>query len=95
MNDSFFNEKISSTEDNRTKICGAALVRCYQKAEKRLFGEDVMDGVKDDLVKMFREDCNCLPACTSIIYDADIDRAPLDWNAVLNTYNDRVFREPG
>lgn len=87
--------KFAYLEDNRTKICGAALVNCYQKAEKRLFGEDVIDGVKDDLVKMFREDCNCLPACTSIIYDADIDRAPLDWNAVLNTYNDRVFREPG
>lgn len=82
-------------EDNRTKICGAAKVNCYQMAEKRLFGEDVMDGVKDDVVKLFREKCNCLPACTSIFYDADIDRAKLDWDAVLNTYKDREFHEPG
>lgn len=54
-----------------------------------------MDGLNDDVVKMFREECNCLPACTSIVYDGDIDRAQLDWNAVLNTYNDREFHERG
>lgn len=85
----------TNSGDNRTKICGAAKVNCYQKAEKRLFGEDVMDGLTDDLVKMVREECNCLPACTSIVYDADIDRAQLDWNAVLNTFDDRVSPEAG
>lgn len=82
-------------EDNKTRICGAAKIKCYQKAEKRLFGEDVMDGLQDEIVKSFRAECNCLPACTSITYDADIDRAKLDWNAVMKSYGQQAFRRPG
>lgn len=71
------------------------MVNCYKNAEKRLFGEDIMDGLKDEIVRSFREECNCLPACMSIEYDADIDRAKLDWKAVLNTYNDTVLHQQG
>lgn len=49
-------------------------------AEKKLFGHDLIDA---------------LPAWTSIEYDAEIDRAKLKWNAIYNTYNDRISYQPG
>lgn len=54
------------TGDNRTRICGAARIGCYQRAEKRLFGEDVMDGLSDHVVKSFRANCNCLPGSYAV-----------------------------
>lgn len=51
----------------------------------RLFGEDVIEGLKDDNAKSFRIACNCLPACTTIVYDAEIDRAKFDL-ADLSTF---------
>lgn len=48
-------------------------------AERKLFGESVINGSKNDTAKLFREMCKCLPACTYIVYDAEIDRAKLNW----------------
>lgn len=61
-------------------------MECYQGAEKKLFGEDVIDGLNDKSAKSFREQCNCLPACTSIVYDAEIDRARFNWAASLEPF---------
>lgn len=75
--------------DKNTKICGAGSIKCYQEAEKKLLGEDVIDGLKDHIAKSFRYRCNCLPACTSIVYDAEIDRAKFDWRAAIKNYKMR------
>lgn len=72
--------------ERSTKVCGASSVKCYRNAEKKLFGEDIIDGLTDYTAKSFRQNCNCLPTCTSIIYDADIDRARFDWKATLKAY---------
>ncbi|XP_055310958.1 pickpocket protein 28-like, partial [Sitodiplosis mosellana] len=58
--------KFSMPRDKNTKICGTASIRCYRNAEDKLFGEDVIDEFENDTVKLYREHCNCLPACTSI-----------------------------
>lgn len=68
---------------------------CYQAAELRLFGKDIMDGSDDHVVKSFREDCNCLPACTSILYEAEIDRAKIDWTAAVKTNKHFYMHTPG
>lgn len=78
--------KFSMPRDPETRICGASNMKCYQNAEKKLFGEDVIDGLKDKDAKLFREQCNCWPACTSIFYDAEIDRARFNWGATLESY---------
>lgn len=52
-----------------------------------LFGQDIIDGLKNAEAKSFREKCNCLPACTTILYDAEIDRAKFGWTATLNSFN--------
>lgn len=80
------NKKFNFIGKRGTRICGAASVRCYKLAEKNLFGEDVIDGLRDERAKRFRIRCNCLPACTSIVYDAEIDRAKFDWMATLSSF---------
>lgn len=71
--------------DNTTKICGLNNIECYRNAEKTLFGEDLIDGLKDTDAKSFREKCNCLPSCTNILYDADIDRNRFDWMSLIKS----------
>lgn len=71
-----------------TKICGAASIQCYRDAEMKLYGEDIIEGLTDNEARTFRGACNCLPACTAIIYDGDIDRARFDWDTFLNYDND-------
>lgn len=55
--------------DNKTKICSPLKSECYMKAAEKLYGEDIVDGLPDDDAKLFRNDCNCLPSCTSITYE--------------------------
>lgn len=73
--------------NEKTKICGAGSIRCYRNAREKLFGTDIIDGLKDEEAKSFRLKCNCLPACTSIKYDADIDRATFDRETLLKFAN--------
>lgn len=70
-----------------TKICGASNVGCYNEANQKLFGEDVIDGLKNITARKFRENCCCLPACTTITYDADIERAAFDFTETLKSYH--------
>ena len=44
-----------------------------------LYGEILNDGISKDIGKLFREKCNCLQACSTILYEADIDRAKLNF----------------
>lgn len=69
------------------RICGSGSIECYQNAGEKLFGTDVIDGLKDKVAKSFRQNCSCLPACTSITYDADMDRMKFDRDAVLTFVN--------
>lgn len=49
-----------------------------------------VDGLTDDAAKLFREQCNCLPSCTAITYDAEIDKEAYDFNAILRSENNSV-----
>lgn len=72
-----------------TRICGISKLKCYKDAEKKLFGEEDYlddDGNENEVARM-REKCNCLPSCTSIRYDYDIDRVKYDWEATLHSFN--------
>lgn len=61
-----------------------ANIDCYRKAEKKLFGGD---DLKNDSVNTFRANCNCLPSCTYIKYEADIDRTRFNWTHILRSFN--------
>lgn len=81
--------------DLKTRICGASSISCYRNADKKLFGEDVIIGLKNDAARSFREQCNCLPACTTITYNAEVDRAKFDFQAKLNSYEDSMEKYSG
>lgn len=70
-----------------TNICGSAKVKCYEESEEKLYGADVIDGLTDSAAKKFRKNCQCLPMCTSIVYEAEIDRAKFDWQARVKSLN--------
>lgn len=78
--------KFSMPRTNQMKICGAASLMCYKKARETLFGEDIIDGLKDKRARLFRENCMCLPACTSITYDANIVRSNFGWKGVFKSH---------
>lgn len=57
------------------KICGAPMCKCYNRAKKEMFEQDLVKGLTNEKAKTFRKMCNCLPDCTSIMYDISmIDR---------------------
>lgn len=71
--------------DDKTPICGAAKIRCYDDAEDDLLHQQYIHGVSGG--KDLESECNCLPACTSIRYDAEISQAPFDWNRLKEAFN--------
>lgn len=73
--------------DKHTNVCGARSVRCYQEAQNRLFGEDVIDGLNDENAKSFRRQCNCLSNCRKIYYEVDVEKSKLDLDEVFRSYN--------
>lgn len=70
-----------------TPICGAAKIACYNQAKDNLLKKKLKSSAlaaDDKLIK----DCNCLPACASISYDADIVQASFDWISLLAALDD-------
>ncbi|XP_055305980.1 pickpocket protein 28-like [Sitodiplosis mosellana] len=65
--------KFSMPRDIDTKICGASKISCYEEANYNFYTEDIGDSSKS-----YRDECNCLPACVSIEYDAEVDRNKYD-----------------
>lgn len=73
-------------------ICGAANIKCYNEAEDDLLKQDFMEGLSKTVEK---KGCNCLPACTSITYDAEISQARFDWVSLFNAYKNPLDEFPG
>lgn len=74
-------------------ICGAAKIQCYNQAEDSLLKQDFMEGLSDKVVN--KKGCNCLPACTSITYDAEISQAKFEFVSVFNAYQTPLDEFPG
>lgn len=69
------------------RICGAKSVKCYRDAEVKLYGQDVIDGLRDADAKSFRQRCNCLDSCTKYMYDLEMDRTRPNWHEFLYSNN--------
>lgn len=59
--------KFSMQRDSETPICGVDNVLCYNKIEMELWDEVES---KDPSINK----CSCLPACASILYDAEMSQ---------------------
>lgn len=73
--------------DRSTKTCGASSINCYRNAEQKLFEAVGLDSSKN-VGKSFLNRCNCLPACTSIEYDADLESIKVDSDVLLRSHPD-------
>lgn len=86
--------KFSLPRDRNTPICGARSIACYNEAEDVLLEQFFKDGLDKEKIKD-ETGCNCLPACTSIAYDAEISQAKFDWVSLFNALLSPPSEFPG
>lgn len=69
--------------DRNTKICGTAKLFCCTWAEMEFFEIDKPNGTEYHTIEAFRNACKCLPACTAIEYEGNVDRVKYNWKAIM------------
>lgn len=74
-------------------ICGAANNECVDEASRKLkknlhslwftlnFSDEVLKRESDSYEDS--DKCNCLPSCTSLVYNTEFSQAYYDWRAVF------------
>ncbi|XP_055527902.1 pickpocket protein 28-like [Wyeomyia smithii] len=70
--------RFSMPRTNLTAVCESNQISCMLNAEKQLLEMDVVKD-KNNQTKNFRANCNCLVACTSTQYDAEITQTDFNW----------------
>ncbi|CRK87601.1 CLUMA_CG001397, isoform A [Clunio marinus] len=90
--------KFSMPRDTETRICTQSEVSCYDSAEDNLmkleFTQSLTSG--SGVNKLGQTSCNCLPSCTSIVYDAEISQADFEFEKMFNSYAEDYLDElPG
>ncbi|EDW17776.1 pickpocket protein 28 [Drosophila mojavensis] len=75
--------KFSMPHNVNVPVCGLGNLTCYNEAEDKLLVQEFNQSVatKADNVRG-QTDCNCLPSCTSIAYEAEISQADFDYKTV-------------
>lgn len=73
---------LNSIGDSNAPICGSNKTGCYNQAEDDMLQKFFKDGLDKTRIPDDSE-CNCLPSCTSIAYDAEISQAKFDWKALF------------
>ncbi|XP_039756123.1 pickpocket protein 28-like [Pararge aegeria] len=76
-------------------VCNAGSVACIKKAQMELVTADIETRIAretqaNDTLGQARKvasECRCLPACTSIEYEAETSQADYDWKAIYRAYN--------
>lgn len=70
--------------DKDTAVCGSAKSECIDESESNLLKKAFTESLKDavDISNI----CNCLPACTSISYDAEISQAKFDAEILIKAH---------
>lgn len=77
-------------------ICGPMKIQCISNAEDDLLTTEYKQGTYNSSLNHRGETtCNCLPACTSIVYDAEISQADFDWKNLFIAYKNPIDEFPG
>lgn len=90
--------KFSMPRDTSTPVCGAKSVTCYNEAEDAHLWQEFYDGLsrkESSYSHGGSTECNCLPSCTSIAYDAEMSQADFDWENLFLAYNNPIDEFPG
>ncbi|XP_053685872.1 pickpocket protein 28-like [Sabethes cyaneus] len=70
--------RFSMPRISRTAVCESSNTYCMLSAETELLEMDVVRNNSNESMN-FRANCNCLVACTSTQYDAEITQTDFDW----------------
>lgn len=85
--------KFSMPSDQDTPVCGAMKIQCFYRAQIDLLKRLHLHGQNGSVEK---KECDCLPSCTSITYDAEISQIEWDWKPVYWAWNNlHATRRPG
>lgn len=88
--------KFSMPRNETTAVCGAKSIQCYNDAEDDLLKREINEGLAGSaLNKRGKTECNCLPSCTSITYDAETSQADFDWENLFLAYDNPLDEFPG
>ncbi|XP_056638388.1 pickpocket protein 28-like [Diorhabda sublineata] len=73
---------------NDTRICGPGSQTCMFNVQTELLTKEVTSGIlnyeaedRDGI-----DDCDCLPACTSLTYNAEMSQAKYEWDKVFQSF---------
>ena len=71
-------------------------MECYFNAENKKLLLDMEQGIqkRGKKEKRVEGECDCLPSCTSIQYDAEISQADYDWKEVFQSYKSNTSDFP-
>lgn len=75
-------------------VCGEDKIYCYDRAEDDLLFKEFNEGLKTtDFNYRGETECNCMPACTSLVYNTEISQANFDLEDMLNAAGDTEFQQ--
>ncbi|KAJ8923405.1 hypothetical protein NQ315_001963 [Exocentrus adspersus] len=78
--------------EESTPICGSGSIKCMFDAQTKLLEKEVELGISGN-----ENDagCDCLPACTSLTYNAESTQAEYNWKKMFESTRKNISAYPG
>lgn len=82
--------KFYMPRNSQTRVCGIAKLSCCNDAETEL----IQMKFKGSLERSgYKKQCDCLPSCTTISYDAEISQAGYDFKSQFLVYRSEEMED--
>ncbi|GLV34809.1 pickpocket 26 [Carabus blaptoides fortunei] len=84
-----------------TPICGSGSTKCVATAQVDLLQQEVQSEINEENLEFTGEisnspqKCNCLPACTSLTYNAETSQADFNWPKLFQAFKADLNEMPG
>ncbi|XP_020812876.1 pickpocket protein 28 isoform X2 [Drosophila serrata] len=87
--------KFSMPRNMDMPVCGEDKIHCYDRAERQLLVREfkrvrALNAAHEDW-RGVESACNCMPACTSLVYNTEISQANFDLEEMLMAEGDTEF----
>ncbi|XP_074030606.1 pickpocket protein 28 [Leptinotarsa decemlineata] len=83
--------------ENTTRICGSGSQECMFEAKQELLIREVEYGISnyESERSSSSPDCDCLPACTSLTYNAEYSQGHYEWEKLFQAFRVNFSEFPG
>ncbi|XP_018572880.1 pickpocket protein 28-like [Anoplophora glabripennis] len=82
--------------EESTPICGSGSIKCMFEAQTKLLEKEVESGLSSSTFDVSGDaGCDCLPACTSLTYNAESTQAEYNWKKMFEATRKNVSEFPG